>query len=297
MPVAVQCKCFKNDLKRLDAWFLSDEYCQSPRPEQCKHCSHSTRGSKQRSLRFKTLPHLRIACFVFYSHFSFWNGCGCYSVLRLSTCSGCTVSGGGVPKHWKASICIHTWKGTGGCIPIHPMYLDYPCTHPHRCLTQAHTPLTHHQHIPPPPGCPEPIQAVMHEEAFHLHWLHTVIWLLTWTTRLLYLSLYCTAPYKAPILVPLAGRNSAAQECAPEWTRLSRKGSVTYYNSFFPAINQACSWKPDRTSIRKQTTRSLTTWARGWYQLIMLSPTCWVHSWPGCSSGKDTASLQATWEW
>ena len=44
-------------------------------------------------------------------------------------------------------------------------------------------------------------------------------------------------------------------------------------------------------------TRSLTTWATGWYQLIMLSPTCWVHSWPGCSSGKDTASLQATWEW
>ena len=76
--------------------------------------------------------------------------------------------------------------------------------------TSTHTTHTH-QHTPPLARCPEPIQAVMHEEAFHLH-AYSASHLDYQTT----VSLYRTARYKAPLLMPLAGRNSAAQECAPE---------------------------------------------------------------------------------
>ena len=211
--------------------------------------------------------------------------------------------GGGVPKHWKASICIHTWKGTGGCIPIHPMYLDYPCTHPHRCLTQAHTPLTHHQHIPPPARVP---------------WTHTSCnaWRSLPPALTSYGYLASHLDYQTTVSLSLLhsslqSPNSRAtcrkEQCSSRMcTRMNQTQSQGFCDilqfllpSYQPSL-QLEAWQNIHHETNHRAinhTRSLTTWARGWYQLIMLSATCWVHSWPGCSSGKDTAGLQATWEW
>lgn len=137
-------------------------------------------------------------------------------------------------------IYLHTYLKGNWLVHTNTPHVPRLAMHTPTQMSHTSTHTTHtHQHTP---------------ITSHVPWIHTSCnaWrslppVLTSYALVRLLTLVCQTTvslslHKVPLLMPLAGRNREAQECVPKWTKLSHKGSVTYYNSFFLAINQACSW-------------------------------------------------------